>query len=119
GANKVLVYLGTGNGEFGPAQPFFAGTNPASITIADLNGDGLPDLVVANEGSNDVTVLLGVGGDGWTLTPGPRLRAGMGPVATTVHDVTGDAIPDILVSNSPSNTISLLPRLGHRLLHHR
>jgi hypothetical protein len=29
------------------------------VTVRDLNGDGLPDLVIANEGSNDVTVLLG------------------------------------------------------------
>src|SRR5207248_8562770 len=79
-----------------------------------LNGDELPDLVVANEGSNDVTLLLGQGsGPGWTLTPGPRLRAGTGPVSTTVHDVTGDDIPDILVSNSQSNDVSVLPGVGN------
>jgi hypothetical protein len=118
GGNNVLVYLGVGHGQFGPAQSFFAGTNPAGITIQDLNGDGLPDLVVANEGSNDVTLLLGSrtpasSATGWTLTPGPRLRAGMGPVSTTVHDVTGDAIPDILVSDSQSNNIALLPGVGN------
>src|SRR5262249_23235925 len=85
GANNVLVYLGTGNGQFGPARGFFAGTSPAGVTIEDLNGDAVPDLVVANEGSNDVTILLGQGrGATWTLVPGPRLRAGSGPVATTV-----------------------------------
>jgi hypothetical protein len=114
GGNNVLVYLGVGHGQFGRAQSFFAGTNPAGITIEDLNADGLPDLVVANEGSNDVTLLLGQAGSaGWTLTPGPRLRAGMGPVSTTVHDVTGDAIPDILVSNSQSNNIAMLPGVGN------
>ncbi|MCI0455404.1 MAG: VCBS repeat-containing protein [Gemmataceae bacterium] len=132
GANNVLVYLGAGNGQFGAAQAFFTGTNPAGVTIADLNGDRLPDLVVANEGSNDVTLFLGqvspsplalggrgVGGEGWTLTPGPRLRAGTGPVSTTVHDVTGDAIPDILVSNSQANTVSLLPGVGNGFFNDR
>ena len=54
-----------------------------------------------------------------TLTPGPRLLAGMGPVSTTVHDVTGDGRPDILVSNSQSNTISLLPGVGNGFFNDR
>src|SRR5262249_8785433 len=115
GANTVLVYPGLGHGQFGPAQSFFTGTDPVGITIASLNDDLIPDpanptrlidptpdLVVANEGSNDVTVLLGQGqGAHWTLTNGPRLRlfdplsgvTGIGPVATTVHDVNDDGIP--------------------------
>ncbi|HMC64572.1 MAG TPA: VCBS repeat-containing protein, partial [Gemmataceae bacterium] len=113
GANTVLVYLGLGNGRFGPVHSFFAGTNPAGITVKDLNGDRLPDLVVANEGSNDVTILLGQGrGAAWTLANGPRLRAGAGPVHTTVEDVTGDGVPDILIANSQSNNVSLLRGLG-------
>src|SRR5262249_42400447 len=113
GANNVLVYLGLGNGQFGPVHSFFAGTNPAGITVKDLNGDRLPDLVVANEGSNDATVLLGQGtGAAWTLTSGPRLRAGAGPVQSAVEDVTGDGIPDILIANSQSNNVSLLRGLG-------
>src|SRR5262249_48755582 len=91
GANTVLVYLGPGDGQFGPAHTAFAGTNPVGVTVQDVNGDDLPDLIVANEGSNDVSVLFGQGqGAGWTLTPGPRLQAGgLGPVSTTVQDVTG------------------------------
>src|SRR5262249_5774914 len=124
GGNNVLVSLGVGHGQFGPAKSFFAGPNPAGITIEDLNGDGLPDLVVANKGSNDVTLLLGSrtlanSATGWTLTPGPRLRAGMGPVSTTVHDVTGDAIPDILVSDSQSNNVALLPGVGNGFFNDR
>src|SRR5262249_32730319 len=40
GSNEVFVYLGLGNGQFGPARKFFTGTNPAGVTVADLNGDG-------------------------------------------------------------------------------
>ena len=62
GSNNVLIYPGLGNGQFGPAvnggHGFFAGTNPVGITVADVNGDGKPDLVVANKGSNDVSILL-------------------------------------------------------------
>jgi hypothetical protein len=137
GANSVLVYLGTGHGQFGPAQSFFAGTNPVGFTIALLNDDLVPDpahpgrlidptpdLVVANQGSNDVTVLLGQGqGAHWALSNGPRLRlfdpatgqSGIGPVSTTVQDVTGDGIPDLLVSNPQSDNVFQIDGLGRGL----
>ena len=66
GSNNVLVYPGLGNGTFGPAlnggHGFFTGTDPVGITVADLNGDGRPDLIIANKGSNDVSILINVEG---------------------------------------------------------
>jgi hypothetical protein len=117
GSNNVLVYPGLPSGRFGAAanggNGFFAGTNPVGITVADVNGDGRPDLVIANKGSNDVSILLNQGqGGGFSFTPGPRLKTGAGPVATLVQDVNGDGKPDLLVSNSLANTVSLLPGVG-------
>src|SRR5262249_47733027 len=91
GSNNVLVFRGKGNGEFADGlndgRGFFTGTNPVGITVADLNGDGRLDLVVANKGSNDVSILINkVDGSGFTFVPGPRLQAGLGPVATAVAD---------------------------------
>ncbi len=61
GGNTVTVLLGNGTGGFTAAagSPFAVGTNPQSVAVADFNGDGNPDIVTANNGSNDVTVLLG------------------------------------------------------------
>jgi hypothetical protein len=117
GANNVLVFPGLGGGLFGPSvnggTGFYTGTNPSGLTVADLNGDGIPDLVVANRGSNDVSVLFGKGrGAGWTLVPGPRLKAGSGPTSVAVHDVNGDGIPDLVVSDSQSNQARVLLGLG-------
>ena len=65
----------------------------------------MPDLVVANKGSNDVSILLNQAqGSSFTFVPGPRLKAGIGPVATVVEDLNGDGIPDILVANSSRTT---------------
>ena len=114
GGNDVLVYLGLDNGQYDQApKKFPVGTDPVGITVTDLNGDGLPDLVVANQGSNDVSILLGKGtGPGLDVNAG---AAAQGRLRADVHVRPGcdnDRIPDILVSNSQSNNVMLLPGVG-------
>jgi hypothetical protein len=114
GANQVLVYLGNSDGTFdaGPLQAYFAGTEPVGVTIADVNGDGIPDVLVANRGSNDVSVFFGHGqGLDYTLNPGPRLQVGAGPVATTVT-TAANGQEELIVTNSLSNDVWILPSRG-------
>ncbi len=121
GSNNVLIYPGLGNGQFGPAvnggHGYFVGTNPVGVTVADLTGEKFPngeprlDLVIANEGSNDVSILLNQGD--LRFTPGERLRpGGSGPVSTIVGYFTSDVYPDLLVTDSGSNDVRLLPGVG-------
>ena len=119
GGNDVLIYPGLGHGQFGPAvdggSGYFVGTDPVGITVADVNGDGLPDLVVADEGSDQVSILLNQSQQGGTIafSAGQRLNSGgSGPVSTVVGDFTGGSFPDILVTNSGSNDVTLLPGVG-------
>jgi FG-GAP-like repeat len=112
GSNNVLIYPGLGNGQFGPAvnggHGYFVGTNPVGITVANLTG-ALPDLVIADEGSNDVSVLVNQSqGQDISFAPAVRFQAGLGPVATVVQDVPG-GFPNLLVSDSGSNKVTLLP----------
>lgn len=62
-AGSISVLLGKGDGTFGPASFFSAGTTPIAITVADFNGDGKPDLAAANFGGTSLAVLMG-NGDG-------------------------------------------------------
>ena len=117
GSNNVLIYPGLGNGQFGPAinggHGYFVGTNPVGITVANLTG-ALPDLVVTDKGSNEVSILLNQshGGD-LSFRLGPRLNSGgVGPVSTVVGNFSNGANQDILVSNSGSNDVALLPGRG-------
>jgi large repetitive protein len=118
GSNNVLVYPGLGNGTFGSplngGYGFFTGTNPVGITVADVNNDGRPDLVIANKGSNDVSILINEKvGSSFTFVPGPRLKVGDGPVSTQVATVAGNSLPDLIVANSGSNDVWLLQGIGN------
>jgi hypothetical protein len=125
GSNNVLVYLRRPDGGFADTPlSFFAGTSPVGLTISQLNddnGDGVidgrdrPDLVVANQGSNDVSVLFGsLDPEGrWTFRYGPRLATGgIGPNSVIARDQNGDGIPDLLVTNGRSGTLAVLPGVG-------
>lgn len=69
GSHNVSVLIGNGSGNFQSAVNYDVGSTPVSLAVAqgydnhdnvtDFNGDGCPDLAVANEVSNTVSVLLG------------------------------------------------------------
>jgi hypothetical protein len=81
------------------AAPAFsaAGTNPYAAATADLNGDDLPDVVISNGASGDLSVMLG-SGDG-TFQPAVQYPAGFRPSAAAVADFNGDGFPDLVTAN--------------------
>ena len=101
---SVTVLLGNGDGTFQPAVSYDSGGQPNAVAVADVNGDGKPDLVVANTGN--VAVLLG-NGDG-TFQPPVTYGAGGSGLWVGVADVNGDGKPDLVLANSGSTTVSVL-----------
>ena len=58
----MTVLLGDGTGAFTPqATHPQTGDVPSSVAVGDFNRDGNPDLATADEGDDQVTVLLGDG----------------------------------------------------------
>src|SRR5262249_53714998 len=70
---------------------------PTSVKTADLNGDGKMDVVTANFGSNDVSVLLGKG-DG-TFQGAQDYPAGNNPHSVAIGDLNGDGKLDLAVAD--------------------
>jgi hypothetical protein len=85
---------------------FAAGTEPFSVKTADFNGDGKLDLVVTNEASDNVSVLIGKG-DG-TFEPAVNYSVGSVPDSVVVGDFNRDGKLDLAVSNFSGGTVSVL-----------
>jgi FG-GAP-like repeat len=105
----VLVgAAGAADPSFAPGGPLAVGRNPVSFEVADLNGDGKPDLAVANQGSDDLTVLLGDGAGGFNAASGSPVAAGDGPHAVATADLNGDDKADLAVANQGSDDLTVL-----------
>src|SRR5215472_7060218 len=100
-SNDVSVLLGNGDGTFQTARNFGAGSFSTYVAVGDLNGDGVPDLVVANAGmypdyAGSVSVLLG-SGDG-SFQTAQSLSASDRPRSVAVGDFNGDGKLDLAVA---------------------
>jgi len=105
---SVLLQDPANEGSFLPATNYRTGVASTDVAIGDLNGDGKPDLAVANDGSlsipGSVSVLLQD-----PATPGaflPRVNyAGVMPFSVAIGDLNGDGLPDIAVADGENATI--------------
>jgi hypothetical protein len=92
--DTVNVLLGNGDGTFQPAISY---GNASSVAVADVDGDGRPDLVIGENGAL-VGILLG-NGDGTFQEPVIYSTGASSLTWPTVADMNGDGKPDLVVSN--------------------
>ncbi len=116
--NTVSVFRNTSNignitaSSFAGKVDFTTGDLPFSVAIADIDGDGKPDMVVANSDSANVSVFRNkcipgaISSNSFAAKVG--FKAGNAPYSAAVADIDGDGKPDIAVANYNSNTISVL-----------
>jgi Bacterial Ig-like domain (group 3)/FG-GAP-like repeat len=111
---SVGVLLNNGNGTFGTAVAYSSnGWSPNAVAVADVNGDGKPDIVVVNQCATNfascvstdgtVAVLLG-NGDGTfqtaaTYDSGGITTGGITTMSLAIADVNADGHPDLVVVN--------------------
>jgi len=82
------------------------GTNPLFVAAGDFNGDGMPDIVVANYGSGTISILLG--SKSGAFGAASSFAVGTTPYSISVGDFNEDGQLDIAVANNGSGDVSIL-----------
>ena len=116
GANgRIDIYHGNEDGTFAAASEVGTGTGADNaaigngghlVSVADLDGDGLPDLVLANP--LGITVLLGTGGRSFQLSgtyDTGVTAAGSSPTSFVFTDLNGDGKPDLAFDSPQGVTL--------------
>src|SRR5215469_14873303 len=78
---------------FKARQDLLAVHYPTAVAAADLNGDGIPDIVVGNYGSGNVAVFYG--SPAGSFEAPKKFPVGAGPIAVVIADFNKDGHPDI------------------------
>src|SRR5262249_2043710 len=109
-ADGLAILINNGNGTFqtpvryaAPVRPGDTRVNPEAITVGDLNGDGITDIVLAPY-EHDVDASLG-NADG-TFQAGVLVETGDYTRAITIGDINHDGVKDLVVCNlgNPTET---------------
>jgi hypothetical protein len=116
GSSNLSVYLGDDNGAFSQANgsPFATGPNPSDIDVGDFNGDGNPDLAIANHSVKLVTVLVGNGKGQFAFGPGSpfEVPSNPHPHGIAVAEFNGDQKLDLAVDSWGENKVLVLSGNG-------
>ena len=113
-SNTVSILFGNGDGTFQDQQTITVGEGPFSVGLGDLNEDGSPDIVTANEDADDISVLLSSGGGSFAAQQ--RYAVGTAPDFIAIADLNDDGHSDVICPNAGSNDVSLLTGDGTGVL---
>jgi hypothetical protein len=96
---------------FAPRVDFPTGNRPMSVSIGDFNGDGSPDVAVANDASYTTSILLNTTATGATtptFAPTVDFPTQARPISVSIGDINGDGSPDVATANFLGGTSILI-----------
>jgi len=120
GASNPVSFTGLPTSTTFPETTFNVGNNPVALVASDFNGDGLPDIAVANQNDNTISIMLNQGGGNFaaaTNSPITVAKAETGPLSiaagllgNTATNSAGvaSASEDLVIANSTSNNVTVL-----------
>jgi hypothetical protein len=104
--NKVLIFMGNGNGTFQNPYTYATGGAPSNLVVSDFNNDGKLDLATVNNSGNSVSILLG-NGNGFFQSH-VDFAVGTGPLWLVAGDFDKDGNMDLAALNATAATVSIL-----------
>jgi hypothetical protein len=109
----MSVLINNGDGTLATKVDYLTGqnSNPAAIAAGDFNGDGKPDLAVADGSGNVLSVFINNGNG--TFATEVEYPTGSIPSSVAVGDFNGDGKPDLATANFSGNTMSVLINNGN------
>lgn len=110
GEDNLVILLNQHDGTFmvSPAPPIGVGHSPTSVTAADVNADGFPDLICANNLDDGLTILTNNGTGEFTLSA--TVPAGVLPGAlrnVIAADLNGDGHPDLITADTTDQALTV------------
>jgi len=113
-SGAISVLLGNGNGTFQTPLTVTLGFYPQAMVVADFNGDGKPDLLLADYKRNTVHLLLG-NGNGHFRVP-LTLATGPAPRGLAANDLNRDGRPDIIAASGDRPELKILLNEGEPMI---
>ncbi len=104
----ITVYVNGGSANFSTGTYYLAGSSPAAVTIADMNGDGSNDLVVTDKQAAGIEILTGDGTGVVQDNPAVSYAVGGWPqTPAVVSDFNGDGHLDAMVPDYRNGLVYL------------
>jgi hypothetical protein len=114
-SNNIGVFLGFGIEHFVGVTPYTTGigSQPHSVAVGDFDNDNRPDIVVANYGTNNMGILLGLGTGIFKSMTNYSTGDGSAPYSVAVGDFNSENRLDVVVANSETNNVIIFNGFGN------
>jgi hypothetical protein len=99
----VAILRNRGDGSLHGVEDLRAGNGPSALAVADLDGDGLPDLLAGGDGGE--LLIFPSAGNGFA--PPITLNVGGRTLGVAARDLNGDSQPDIIVTDNANSQIAI------------
>ena len=107
-SDAIAIFMGNGDGSFRATELYDLGAGAATLedlTVGDVNGDGIADIVSVDFGFNTANLLLG-NGDG-TFTDVGSFDVGESPRSVDLVDVDRDGFLDLVMGNGNGQDVTV------------